>query len=246
MKKTYYHILLLCIMALCLLPSCSGNADMERYGWLQIAKPLSDTLLHTRAVAEDEIDYMVSITQGGETVMSPTRFSTIDGSIPLSAGTGYTLFAESCTPAEAESVPTVYGQPRYVGTEVFDIIANQPTDVTVHCSMANAAFKVQKDTSFYYSSYVVTATCNERCLTFTDEETMGYFNVATETTTTLNYDVVATDADGNTGRGSGSLQLKARQLSKLTLKANSLGVIELSINYDDTFTPTVHEIVLED
>ena len=178
--------------------------------------------------------------------MSPTRFSTIDGNIPLAEATGYSLFAESCTPAEAESQPTAFGQPRYVGTESFDISANASTNVTVHCAMANAAFQVQKDSSFYYSSYVVTATCDERSLTFTDEETMGYFNVATETATTLNYDVVATDADGNTGRGSGSLQLKARQLSKLTLKANSLGAIELSINYDNSFTPTVYEIVLED
>lgn len=246
MKKTYYHILLLCMMALCLLPSCSGNADMDRYGWLQIAKPLSDTLLHTRAVAEDEIDYMVSITQGGETVMSPTRFSTIDGSIPLSAGTGYTLFAESCSPDEAESVPTVYGQPRYVGTEVFDIIANQPTDVTVHCAMANAAFKVQKDASFYYTSFTVTASCNGRSLSFTNDEDMGYFNVAAGETATLQYEIVATDAEGNTGRGSGSLLLKPRNLSKLTLKANAPGSIELSVNYDDTFTPYVTEIVLED
>ena len=245
MKKANYFIYLLCLAALTVLVSCTENIATVQSGWLQINKPLDDSLVHTRTTT-GEIDYFVAIAHDGEVVMAPTLFSTIDGEIPLAEASDYILTAENCTPAEAESQPTVYGQPRYVGTETFDITANTSTNVTVHCAMANAAFKVQKDTSFYYSSYVVTATCNERCLTFTDEETMGYFNVATETTTTLNYDVVATDADGNTGRGSGSLQLKARQLSKLTLKANSLGVIELSINYDDTFTPTVHEIVLED
>ena len=246
MKKTYNHILLLCMMALCLLPSCTGNTEMDRYGWLQIARPLNDTLLHTRATAEYEIDYIVSITQGGEIVMSPTRFSTIDGSIPLSAATGYTLFAESCSPDEAESLPTVYGQPRYVGTEGFDIIANTSTDVTVHCAMVNAAFKVLKDTSFYYTSFTVTASCNGRSLTFTNDGVTGYFNVTAGETATLQYEIVATDAEGNTGNASGSLLLKPRNLSKLTLKANAPGNIELTVNYDDTFTPHVTEIILQE
>ena len=244
MKKTFYHILFLCIMALCLLPSCTSNTDIERYGWLHIARPLSDTLLCTRGAVAGEIDYMVSISQDGETIMAPTRFSTIDSSIPLSAGTGYTLFAENCSPDEAEAMPTIYGQPRYVGTESFDIIANQPTDITVHCSMANAAFKIVKDASFYYTSFTVTASLGARSLTFSNDEAMGYFNVDGETAT-LQYEVVATDAEGKTGRASGSLQLKPRNLSKLVLKGTALGHIDLSISYDDTFTPHVTEIVLE-
>jgi hypothetical protein len=109
-----------------------------------------------------------------------------------------------------------------------------------------AAFQVVKDASFYYTSYTVTATYGERTLTFTSEapDAMGYFNVPAEGTVTLNCTVMATDADGNTGSGSAKLQLQRRNLSKLILKANALGSINVTISYDDTFTPVVTNIVL--
>ena len=235
---------ILYVIALVLCVACDNQIGQEGIGWLHISKPTNEVADATRAIDSQEIDYMVSITQGEEVIMSPIRFSAIDGSIPLSAGTGYTLFAENCTPTEAQTMPTIYGQPRYVGTEGFNIIANQPTDVTVHCAMVNAAFKVQKDASFCYSSFTVTASCNNRTLTFTNDEDMGYFNVDDETAT-LQYKVVATDANGYIGRASGTLQLKPRNLSKLVLKSVAPGSIDLSISYDDTFTPSVTEIVLE-
>ena len=74
-------------------------------------------------------------------------------------------------------MPTIFGQPRYVGTKDFSITVNQPTHVTVGCAMANAAFKVQKDASFCYNSFTVTASCNGRTLTFTNDKDMGYFNI---------------------------------------------------------------------
>ena len=235
---------ILYIIASMLCVACDNQIEQEEIGWLHISKPTNEVIDDTRATSNQEIDYMVSITQGDEIIMSPIRFSAIDGRIPLSAGTGYTLFAESCTPTEAQTMPTIFGQPRYVGTKDFSITVNQPTHVTVGCAMANAAFKVQKDASFCYSSFTVTASCNGRTLTFTNDKDMGYFNIDGESAT-LQYEVVATYDGGYIGRASGYLQLKPRSLSKLVLKAIAPGSIDLSISYDDTFTPIVTEIVLE-
>jgi hypothetical protein len=70
--------------------------------------------------------------------------------------------------------------------------------------------------------------------------------VGEEGTATLAYTVVATDAEGNEGRGKGSIALKARNLSRLHLKGSQLGIVDLSVTYDDTFTPYVTEIILKE
>ena len=116
--------------------------------------------------------------------------------------------------------------------------------MTVTCSMANAAFQVVKDASFYYESFIVTATLNNRTLMFTDEEQMGYFNVGNEDTALLSYQVEATDSEGKTGKGSGTIELKAKTLSRLHLKGSDLGYIGISVTYDDTFTPTITNVTV--
>ena len=71
--------------------ACDNQIEQEEIGWLHISKPTNEVIDDTRATSNQDIDYMVSITQGDEIIMSPIRFSAIDGCIPLSAGTGYTL-----------------------------------------------------------------------------------------------------------------------------------------------------------
>ena len=110
--------------------------------------------------------------------------------------------------------------------------------------MANAAFCIVKDESVYYPEFTVTATLNGRSLTFTDEELMGYFNVGEDGTAVLSYKVEATDSEGRPGTGSGTIQLRARTLSRLHLKASSLGYIGISVTYDDTFTPSITNVVV--
>ncbi len=179
-------------------------------------------------------------------VMAPIRYSSLSGNIALSAATDYTLLAESCTKTEAEITPTPYGQPRYAGTKDFVIEPNEQTRVKVSCSMANAAFAIVEDESFYYTSYTVRATVGNRTLDFTNEEQMGYFNVDEDTqTTTLSYEVTAIDPWGNTGTGSGIVTLRAKTLSNLHLKGRTLGQLGLEVTYDDTFTPIVTQIVIE-
>ena len=241
MKRHILHTLYICVVAL-MLASCVADIAPMPKGWLHVAPPTKDSTTMTRT--DSEIDYLVSIKKGENLIMSPIRYSQIQDAIPLSAGEGYTLLAESCTKTEAESQPTIYGQPRYAGNAAFVIVANESETITVNCSMANAAFCIVKDESFYYPEFTVTATLNGRSLTFKDEERMGYFNVGENGTAVLSYHVTATDSEGRPGSGSGTIELKARTLSRLHLKASSLGYIGISVTYDDTFTPTITNVTV--
>lgn len=245
MEGTIYSKVLVLLAVLMLTTSCIGDLECETKGWLQVKKPSTNSPAISRAAGDEEIDYLVSVVSNNSVVVSPIRFSAISGHIRLSAG-AYTLMAESCTKNEAENKPTIFGQPRYTGSKPFSIEPNKGTSVFINCTMANAAFKVVKDASFYYTSFTVSATLNGRTLDFTDDSQMGYFNVGEDGTATLAYTVVATDAEGNEGYGSGSIALKARNLSRLHLKGSQLGSIGLSVTYDDTFTPYVTEIILKE
>lgn len=220
------------MMMVCLAALTSCVEDMEvSAGWLSVARP--EKAEETRA----DIDYLISIRRGGEVLMSGTPFSSLAGPIRLSATPGYTLLAESCTAAQAESEPDIYGQPRYAGTASFDIEADVQTTVKVTCSMANAAFKLVLDESFDYVSYEVKATVGTRTVTLTDAVTTAYFNVDATQQATLSYSVLATDAEGKVGTSSGTVVLKARTLSRLTLKAGSKGQVGVQVSYDDQFVP---------
>jgi hypothetical protein len=240
MKRQILYTLYIWVAAL-MLASCVADIAPMPKGWLHVAPPTKDSTTMTRT--DSEIDYLVSIKKGENLIMSPIRYSQIKGAIPLSAGEDYTLLAESCTKTEAESQPSIYGQPRYAGNRTFGIVANASETITVNCSMANAAFCIVKDESFYYPEFTVTATVNGRKLTFTDEEQMGYFNVGEDGTAVLRYKVEATDREGRPGT-EGTIQLKARTLSRLHLKASSLGYIGISVTYDDTFTPSITNVVV--
>lgn len=241
MKRHILYTLYICVVAL-MLASCVADIAPMPKGWLHVAPPTKDSTTMTRT--DSEIDYLVSIKKGENLIMSPIRYSQIKGAIPLSAGEDYTLLAESCTKTEAESQPSIYGQPRYAGKSDFNIAANESKTINVNCSMANAAFCIVKDASFYYPEFTVTATLNGRSLTFTDEGLMGYFNVGENGRAVLSYHVTATDSEGRPGSGSGTIELKARTLSRLHLKATDLGYIGIEITYDDTFTPSITNVVV--
>lgn len=244
MKRQILYILI--VLTAVLATSCVADLEPLPKGWLHVSPPSRDTSALTRTT--EEIDYLVSIQKGANQIISPVRYSQLSGPIPLSEGTGYKLIAESCTKTEAEKQPSSYGQPRYAGSsKPFEIEANKSKTVTVTCSMANAAFCIVKDESFYYPYFTVTATLNDRILTFTNETNeglMGYFNVNEEGETILTYQVEATDNEGRSGSGTGEIELKARTLSRLHLKASSLGYIGISVTYDDTFTPTITNVTV--
>ena len=240
MKRHILYILF--ILTAILATSCVADLEPLPKGWLHVSPPSRDTSALTRTT--EEIDYLVSIQKGANLIISPVRYSQLSGPIPLSEGTGYNLIAESCTKTEAENQPSIYGQPRYAGSKSFSIEANVETKVSVNCYMANAAFCIVKDASFYYPKFKVTATLNGRSLTFTDEEQMGYFNVGEDGKAELSYRVEATDSEGRPDTGSGTITLKARTLSRLHLKATDLGYIGIEITYDDTFTPSITNVVV--
>lgn len=239
MKQTLRHLLPLC--ATLLMTSCVADIEPYAKGWLVIAPPTKATTTGTRTGESGNIDYLVSVTHGTAPVFVELPYSTLNAPIPLTPGS-YTLFAESCTKADAD---TGYGLPRYTGRTDFSITSGEPTTAKVHCTMANAAFQVVKDPTFYYESFAVNVTAPRR-LTFTNEEQMGYFNVNEDgTETVLHYTVTATGPGNQTGTGEGIVKLKARTLSKLTLKAIAPGHINLVVTYDDTFTTTITQVVIE-
>ena len=248
MKRHIYIISLLqlFLVVLCLATACSERVEDVPEGWLHVSPPSMEPAQKVRVASETvDIDYLVSITRGNVTVMEPVRFSSITGSIPLSSSSGYKLLAESCSKAEAESQPTLYGQPRYAGSSLpFSIEPNTHTTVDVYCTMANAAFCVVKDQSFYYQEFEVTASVGSRTLTFNNETQVGYFNVGESGTAELQYKVRAVDSEGRVGRGEGKITLMSRNLSKLCMKATPKGYVDVTITYDDTFTPEETDIFI--
>ena len=239
MKKRINNTALALLLTL---SSCVEDMNVP-CGWITIEPPVK--VEETRSAPE--IDYLVSISRGSSIIMAPTRYSMLEGSITLPTAADYMLTAESCTRTEAESLPSTYGQPRYAGTKAFAVNTGQSTTVSVRCSMDNAAFQLLTDDSFYYTQYEVTATVGNRTVTLSDTQTMAYFNVDDTTgEAILSYHVTATTADGEKGTSSGQITLKRRNLSRLTLKAIAKGQIGIQIAYDDTFTPIVTEITLEE
>lgn len=136
--------------------------------------------------AEKEL-FTVCLVQEDETIWSIpfANISLADRTQPT--GTGYVVSAESCTAAEAESANDGWGQRRYWGeSKTFDIKANENTDVSVECRMANAGLCVDFEesfTSFFTEGYTVTIVDN-RDLEFNKNTTgkVAYYNVGSDGT----------------------------------------------------------------
>lgn len=237
MKVRAYLLVALCALVV----GCVQDVEpLGTQGWLVVQPPQREDPA-TRA--DDEISYMMRVTLNGASILPPTPFVQIAGqAIPLAQAQGYQLHAESCTPLQAESLPTSYGQPRYEGAQTFDIQPQTSTHVQVSCAMANAAFQVVADAAFPYTSFVVTATVGSRQLIFTTPQQTGYFNLPPTASATLHYQVEATSPQGRTAQATGTLLLKAKTLSTLRLKS-SLGQLGIHITYDDQFEP--HIVPLE-
>jgi hypothetical protein len=131
--------------------------------------------------------YTVSLVQEDETIwiMPFANIKLEDRTQPT--GQGYVVSAESCTATEAESANSGWGQRRYWGkSETFDIKANENTDVSVDCSMANAGLCVDFEesfTSFFTEGYTVTIV-DSRNLEFNKNTTgsVAYYNVGSDGT----------------------------------------------------------------
>ena len=91
----------------------------------------------TTITPEEAANFLVTIYKGSDIVRQTVRLGDLNTSLP--AGYGYTVQAESCSEADAESANGGWGQKRYAGLSAsFAIVAGQTTAVHVGCSVANS------------------------------------------------------------------------------------------------------------
>ena len=255
--KRFIYILI--TVSTYLLMGCLNEIDpfttMEGTG--RIALQLSaDGKMPTRAeqtslTEEMKNQYMVSIYRGNTEVVSKKVVSKLtEGDLTVQVGNGYRVTAESCSLEDAESKPTLFGQPRLVGTsEPFTVTKDQTTTAKVHCTPANAGVKVVADETFneVFSTYELTVEHGERRLTFTPQNATntGYYNVPADGAT-LSYSLTATrKAGGEPAKASSTTQLQVGKITQLKLTTNPKGTINLTITYDDKFMTEHIDLIID-
>ena len=174
----------------------------------------------------------------------------------LSVGSGYAVYAESCTEADAEEG---YGSPRYAGlSESFEIEANKTTPVSVTCTPTNGGLCVVFDESFtkVFGSYSVTTTDDRKLrfdvtngATFTkvdgkdirdkDKGAVAYYNMnsLSDEEKTVELEILAKGAKTITKE----VLIKRGKITRFTVKGEdygqgtNTGTIDIVIGYDDDY-----------
>lgn len=91
----------------------------------------------------DVNDFNVALKNGSDVIFSNRKFSDIAGTtFSCTAKDGYVFTAESCTEIEAESANGNWGQPRFAGTETFEVLKNQRNEIEVICKQINSSMQV--------------------------------------------------------------------------------------------------------
>lgn len=251
MKKRYFFA----AAGLMMLAACTNNDEpqVEQYGTISLGMS-SDISVSTRATTLDAAqlaNYQIAINQSGtaDAIKEGTYASLFNtgNTMTLKTGTGYTLTAASCTDAEAESANENKGQMQLKGTSSsFAVNANQTTNVTVACTVANATLSVMWDSSITSQASVFSDLKAEiyensnasRKFTFTNNTSTDpkpWFNIDRdpELQGTISYKFNGT-AKSYTFSG---IALAAAKHVKLTISASANnGQISVSITVDDTVT----------
>lgn len=186
----------------------------------------------TQITPEEAANFLVTIFKGNDIIRQTVRLGDLD--TRLSAGYGYTVQAESCSEAEAESANDGWGQKRFAGLSAsFAIKAGETTDVNVGCSVANAGVELTYDESLldYFTSIEVTVKSGNRTLTFTKNGQTAYFNTSAESSRPATYTITATGANG-TLTSEGTLDLSKAKMSRINLKYE-IGTLDLSVWVDE-------------
>jgi hypothetical protein len=145
------------------------------------------TEVQTRASIQgvDVNSFYVSLAEAeGTTLMVGRQYGTISfADCVLPTATGYRLWVESCTEAEATTLNNGFGAYRFFGDAVFDVQTDKSTPVTVNCTMVNAGLQVVLDKSFTdkFPVHAVT-TQDSRSLVFSSNnpDAIAYYNMQTD------------------------------------------------------------------
>lgn len=161
----------------------------------------------TTTISKEQADnFLITIYKGSDVYRETTLLK--DMNTRLSAGYGYTIYAESCGEATAESSNDGWGERRYTGLSApFAVKAGQTTPVSVNCSVANAGIEIifDKTVSTYFTGgFKVSITEGSRNIVFdrysgglssdgnvTQDSQIAYFNVGEDGTRTITYSIHA-------------------------------------------------------
>lgn len=194
---------------------------------------------------EEAKTFLITVSQGETIIRGPQTLGTMDMRFPV--GQGYTVYAESCTEADAENNNNRWGQKRFVGTsDQFGINKGDTTKVSVGMSVDNASFCViiQPSLSNYFKkSCTISVTEGDRTLEWNydnagkvmDGQTLdgqvAYFNIGSEGSRTITYTIKAV-SDDKTIEKTGTVTLSRAKNSRLNLAYQS-GFFNLTVNVNE-------------
>lgn len=266
MKISVYILLMISLVA------CSGEnilddgrqegSDVGRFE-LSLSGGAS-TRAVTSVVSKEEADnFLITIYKGADVFRETSVLKDMDTRLP--AGLGYSLTAENCSAAVAESSNGGWGQRHYKGqSDAFVIKPGETTRVSVSCPVVNAGLCVVFDDSFtnyYTTSYKVT-TDDARALVFdkTNQAVEGadgelvsgsiaYYNTDGEGLCSVDVVIAGQAGSDEPEVKSSRLTLKRGKITRLTVRKTDIpgdtGEISINISYDDTFSVMEEDCVLE-
>ena len=245
-KHTLHRGLRLTLALALLLAACTTqdwpySPHREGVGSIAVTLEGSQTRSTTSVITKEEADlFLVTLYKGEDLIAQQTMLGHL-GSLTFPAGYGYSLFVESITEQDAQTLNEGWGAKRYTGqSKSFGIQAGQTTKVAVGCSVANAAVAVNIDSSAQ-GCVVTLKTSDGRTLT-TTESRVAYVNVTIEEKPDV---TITIEKDGEVVKETTLENLDASQVKDINIKENTEGTLGLQVTYDDSFETVQTEISIE-
>ncbi len=258
-QKSKFSLMLAWAIALGGMHACTSDSGL--YPQAQEDKQEGDIALSftgtaptrstTTTISPEEANtFLVTVRQGEAEYMTiirgPQTLGTMDMRFPV--GGGYSVYAESCTEADAELNNNRWGQKRFVGTsDFFSINKGETTKVRVPMSVENASLCViiQPSLSNYFkTSCTITLSEVDRGLVWTYDNAgkvvdgvttdgqIAYFNLGEEGTRTIAYTITAVSGNNSITK-EGTVTLSRAKNSRLNLAYQS-GFFTLNITVDES------------
>lgn len=271
MKTKIHYIYILAVTAM--LASCQNELDPFSVSTnkgsfaLSLQGPDINVQTQTRATlsATEAANYNIMVYQNSDELWAQKKkYSDLTATdYLLSIGSGYSVFAESCTESEAETANNGFGCKRYAGkSSAFDIRLSSITPVSVDCAAANGGLCVVFDKSFTdtFGRYSVEVT-GERSLVF-DSTNKATFNTAGQRTggavayfnippSSESIDVALQIHARGAQVTSKTVTVKQGKITRFTVygpnagTGDNTGAIDIIIGFDDDFGSDDHPIILD-
>ena len=228
--------------------SCSKDVEMVGEGSvsLNVKSEYSIIIANTKA-GEIEIDetYSVNLVNAASEQVKSGTYSEFKTPFVLNAATGYIISAESCSAEVAHSAATGNGQARYAGSKTFDVIANDLTNVSFICTMANAQISVAFSDNFkiVFKDFAVSIhekSADTRKVSFDKNATLSspiaFFNLPAVSPTLVAV-ITATRNDNVVKTFTKEISFAAKEWHKLTYDVTTIsGEVGASITVDTSVT----------